>query len=71
MRKVKVNEWMGDDGDDDEEKEEGEFEGFDRDQRRFDKNQFGDEKKGRLMFELQKSYNGDKRFELDRRYVSF
>lgn len=76
-RKVKASEWLA--SDEEEPKQEvrkvkpahNEFldddeEGQD-DITRFEKGDFEDEKKGRLMFELQKSFGGDKRFKLDAR----
>jgi hypothetical protein len=52
-KRVKANDWLGDSSD---ESEAGDF----------DRPLIHDDQKGRLMFELQKSYGGDKRFRLDK-----
>ncbi len=73
-RKVKASEWL--ESDDEAPKQPRQktkashsefFDDEDDDAARFEKHDFEDDKKGRLMFELQKSFGGDKRFKLDAR----
>ena len=52
-RHVKASEWLGDESSSEEEVGN------------FNQELLNDNKKGRLAFELQKSFGGDKRFKLD------
>lgn len=52
-RKVKASDWLGDDSSSEEQVGD------------FGQTYLHDNQKGRLAFELQKSFGGDKRFKLD------
>lgn len=76
-RKVKASEWL--ESDEEPPKPHGhkgnaqhsefldEEDDLQPDAARFEQRDFEDEKQGRLMFELQKSFGGDRRFRLDAR----
>jgi len=55
-KKVGAKDWLGDSSDESEAAD-------------FDRPLVHDDKKGRLMFELQKSYGGDRRFKLDKDFM--